>query len=164
MATIVVAPTTASTAKTLATTPRMLGLGFGLVDGQGPASQIGSIQGRYRFVGFTGIGHLDEPETTGSSRIPIGDQCDLFDRAMCLEKVAQFGFRRAVRQISNVKVFHCNSSLSKSSRLVGVADRPDGRPSESRGGAGRERIAWVRATEAERTAEIRREASRMPQR
>lgn len=40
----------------------------------------------------------------------------------------------------------------------------DGRPSESRAGAGRLRMAWVRATDAERTAEIRSEASMIPQR
>jgi hypothetical protein len=52
----------------------------------------------------------------------------------------------------------------KSSRLVDVRVGLDGRPSECRGGAGRARIAWVRAMEAERTAEIRLEASKMPQR
>src|SRR5215469_5642670 len=83
---------------------------------------------------------------------------------MCLEDVSQLRFGCAVGQIPNVKVLHCNSSFSESSRLVGVAVDFDGRPSESRGGAGRARIAWVRAMEAERTAEIRLEASKMPQR
>src|SRR5215468_3198266 len=105
----------------------------------------------------------DEPEPTRAARIPIGHECDLFHRAMCLEDISQLRFGCAVGQIPNAKVLHRNSSLSKSSRLVGVAVGFDGRPSESRGGAGA-RIAWVRAMDAERTAEIRREASRIPQR
>src|SRR5215471_2513271 len=128
MAAIVVSPTTASTAKTIAPTPWTLRLGFGLVDSQCPSTQIGSIQGRDRFVGFTGIGHFDEPETAGAARIPIGHDCDLFDYAMRLEDISQLRFTCAMRQISYVKVLHCNSSLSKSSRLVGVVVGFDGRP------------------------------------
>jgi hypothetical protein len=115
-------------------------------------------------VGFTGIGHFDEPEPTRATSILVGHQCDLFDAAVCPEDISQLSFGCSVGQIPNVKVLHRNSSFSKSSRLVGVGVVLDGLSSESRGGGGKARIAWVRATEAERTAAIRREASRMPQR
>jgi hypothetical protein len=60
---------------------------------------------------------------------------------MCLEDISQLHFGCVVGQISNVKVLHRNSSLSKSSKLVGVAGGFVGRLSESRGGAGIARIA-----------------------
>lgn len=70
------------------------------------------------FVGFTGIAHSDEPETTGAARIPISQECDLFNRAMRLEDISHLRFGCAVEQIPHVKVLHRNSSLRKSSRLV----------------------------------------------
>src|SRR6516225_1748966 len=164
MTSVVVAATSTSVAETMATAPLTVGLGFGLVDGQCSPAQIGPVERRDRLVGFTGIGHFDESETTGAARIPIGHECDLLDRAMCLENTSQLRFSCTVGQIPNIKVLHRNSSLSKSSKLVGVAVGFGRRPSESRGGAGSARIAWVRAMDAERAAEIRREAAAIPQR
>ena len=83
---------------------------------------------------------------------------------MCFKQISQLGFGCAVGQIPNIKVLHRNSSFVKSSKLVGVAVGFAARPSESRGGGGMARIALLRAMDAERTAEIRREASRMPHR
>jgi hypothetical protein len=163
MTAVIVAGTSASAGKTMASAPGTVGLGFGLVDGQRSSAQISPIERRDRLVGFTGIGHFDEPETTGAARIPIGHEDDLFDRAMCLEDISLLRFGCVVGQIPNVKVFHRNSSLSKSSKLAGVAVGFEGRPSESRGGAGSARIGWVRAIDAARTAEIRLEAFRRPQ-
>jgi hypothetical protein len=78
-----------------------------------------------------------KPNPTGAASIPVGYECDLFNRTMCFEQISQLGFGCALRQIPNVKVLHRNSSLSKSSKLVNVAVG-DGRPSESRGeGQGR---------------------------
>src|SRR5215472_15482354 len=120
MPAIVIAPTAASTAKTMASAPGAVGFWFGLVDGQSSSAQIGAVERRDRLVSFIGIGHFNEPETTGAACIPIRHQCDLLDRAMCLEDVPQLGFGCAVGQIPNVKVLHRISSFSKSSRLVGV--------------------------------------------
>jgi hypothetical protein len=97
MSAVVIAPSTSSTAKTMAASSWTFGLGFGFVDRQCPSTQIASIQSRDRFVGFTGIGHFHEPKATRPSRIPIGHKCDLFDRAMCLEDGAQLRFSCAVR-------------------------------------------------------------------
>jgi hypothetical protein len=94
---------------------------------------------------------------------PVGYEYDLFHRTVYLEEISHLGFDRAVRQIPNVKALHRYSSLSKSSKLVGFSVGFAGRPSESRGGPGRAHIALLRAMDAERTAEIRRKASRMPQ-
>jgi hypothetical protein len=162
MTTVVIAPAAASTAKTMAFTSWTLGLGFGLVDGQRSSAHIGSIERRDRLVGFTGIRHFDERETTRASRIPIGHKCDFFHGPVHLEDVSQLSFGCAVGQVPNVKVLHRDSSLSKSSMPVGVAVAFNGRPSESRGGAGSARIAWVRAMNAVRTFEIRRQASDAP--
>jgi hypothetical protein len=144
MAAMVVAPTAASATKTLAaaaTTPGPIGLWFGLVDGQRSSAQVGSVEGRDSFIGFTGIAHFDKPETTGAPRIPIGYECDFFDRAMCFEDTSQIRFSCTVGQVSNVQVLHRNSSLNKSSRLVGARFRFDARLSESRGGVGKARKA-----------------------
>ena len=80
----------------MATAPLTVGLGFGLVDGQCSPAQIGPVERRDRLVGFTGIGHFDESETTGAARIPIGQDCDLFDCAMRLEDISQLRFSCAM--------------------------------------------------------------------
>ena len=92
-----------------------------------------------------------------------GSTTSLASRTVYLEEISHLGFDCAVRQVPNVKTLHRFSSLSKSSRLVGVVVDFDGRPrnlvAERAGG-----IAWVRARDVERTAENRREDSRMLQR
>src|SRR5262249_53837151 len=162
MAAIVVAPTATSTAKTRATAPWTFRFRFGLINRQSASAQVSSVECGDGLVGLTGVAHFHEPEPPGAAGIPVGHECDLFHCAVRLEEISQFAFARAVGQIPNVKVLHRNSSLSKSSRVdgVGFADRP----SESRGGWGSALIALLRAKDAERTAEIRREASRMPHR
>src|SRR5262245_53916431 len=104
MAPVVVAPTAASAAKTMASAPGTLRLSSRLVDGQRSSAQISSVERRHRLVGFTGIGHFYEGETTGAARIPVGHECDLFHRAMCLKDVSQLGFGCVVGQIPNIKV------------------------------------------------------------
>jgi hypothetical protein len=96
MAAIIIAPTTATTAtKTLAsaasaaTAPGTVSFGLGLIDGQGPSAQIGPIERSDRLVGLVGIGHFDEAEAAGATCISIGDECDFFYRAMCLEDIPQ---------------------------------------------------------------------------
>src|ERR1700751_763815 len=155
--------TPASAAKTVAASPWTICLRFGLIDGQRSSAHVGPVERRDGLVGFTGIAHFDKPETTGAARLPVGHETYFFHRALCLKQAAQVGFGCAVGQVSNVQVLHRNSSFSKSSRLVALGVCFDGRPSESRGRSGKARIAWVRASDLERTAEIRRDASRMPQ-
>jgi hypothetical protein len=96
MTAIIIAPTTATTAtktlasaSTTATAPGTVSFGLGLIDGQGPSAQIGPIERSDRLVGLVGIGHFDEAEAAGATRIPIGDERDLFYRAMCLEDIPQ---------------------------------------------------------------------------
>src|SRR5262245_9884015 len=163
MTTIIVAPTSTA-AGTMSSASGALRFGSGFVNSQRSPAQVGPVERRDGLVGLTAIGHFHEPEPTGAASIPVSYECDLFHRTVCLEKISQLSFSRVVGQIPNVKVLHRYSFLNKSARLVGVEVRFDGRSSESRGGGGTARIAWVRARAAERTAEIRREASRMPHR
>ena len=88
-----------------------------------------------------------------------GSTTSLASRTVYLEEISHLGFDCAVKQVPNVKTLHRFSSLSKSSRLVGVVVDFDGRPRNlvaERAGAS--------LGDVERTAEIRREDSRMPQR
>jgi hypothetical protein len=139
MAAIVVAPPAAATTAASAAKPttaaattstaRTICFRFGLVDGQGSSAQIGPVERRNRFVSLAGIGHFDESETAGAARIPVGHESNFLHRAMGLEQISQLGFGGAVGEVSNVQVLHRNSSLNKSSKLVGVGIRFDGRPS-----------------------------------
>src|ERR1700756_1797741 len=68
MASIVVPPTPASTAKTIpSTTPGTLCFRFGLVNRQRPPAKISSVERRHGLVGLTGIDHFHEPESTGAA-------------------------------------------------------------------------------------------------
>src|ERR1700733_5143453 len=178
--------TSASTTKSFtAAAPWTIGLWLGLIDGQGAATKFGSVQRRNRLVGLSGIGHFHERDTSRASGIAIRHQADLVHRAMWLKDTSQFSFGRAVGQVTDIKVLHCRSFRSKSSfnkssfnkssfnkssklrvsrgRASAVAYSAN-RVSRARGGNGRFRMALVRAFEAVRTAEIRREASRIPHR
>src|ERR1700733_369590 len=191
IATIVVAPpsaapatktfTSASASESFTTAASWtIGLWLGLIDGQGTATKVGSVQRGNRLVGFSGIGHFHERETSRASCVAVRHQADLVHRAMWLKDTSQFSFGRAVGQVTDIKVLHCRSFRSKSSfnkssfnkssklrvsrgRASAVAYSAN-RVSRSRGGNGRFRMALVRAFEAVRTAEIRREASRIPHR
>jgi hypothetical protein len=82
MTSIVIPPTPSATPKSLSAAPWALSLWPGLVDGQCPASEFGSVQRSYRFVRFTGIRHFDEPEAAGASRLTVCYECDLFHGAV----------------------------------------------------------------------------------
>src|SRR5579863_7871840 len=99
MAAVVVPPTSApAAAKTLPATaaPRALSLRLRLVDGQGSSAQIGPVERRNRFIGFAGIRHFYEPETSGAACIPVGHERDFFHRSVRFEKASQLGFGCAV--------------------------------------------------------------------
>jgi hypothetical protein len=117
-ATTAAASTTASSAKTLAAAFRAIGFWFGLIDSQGPATEVGPVQCGNGIRSLSGIRHFDESEAARAPGLTVGDQCDLLHRAMRFEHVAEFGFGRAVRQVANVQIFHCNSSLNKPFKVV----------------------------------------------
>jgi hypothetical protein len=118
VATVVVAPTAAPTAKALAATSWPIGLWPGLVDGQSAATEFSPVQGCRCLIGFTGIRHFYKGEAARAAGFPVRHQADFFHCAVRLENGSQLGFGRAVGQITNVKVLHCISSLSKSSRVT----------------------------------------------
>src|ERR1700723_2393362 len=126
IATIVVAPpsaasatktfTSASAAKSFtAAAPWAIGLWLGLIDGQGTATKVGSVQRGNRLVGFSGIVHFHERETSRASCVAVRHQADLVYRAVWLKDTSQFSFGRAVGQVTDIKVLHCRSFRSKSS-------------------------------------------------
>ena len=164
------AASSTATAKSLSTTTApttswTVRLGLRFVNLQRASAQFRSIQSRDRFVSFGGIRHFHETETACSARLPVGHNADFFHRTVRLENRSQFRLGCAVGQITYVKVLHCSSSLSKSSKVRdSAAARLVSRVSNSRGGAGLSCIAFVRAWDIERTAEIRRDASRIPHR
>src|SRR5205085_6154946 len=137
---------------------------FGFLHVHRPSTQIAAVQSGNRLVGFCGVDHLDEPETAGPSRITIGHNADSFYRAVFLENGSQFRLGCAVGKVAHVKVLHCISSLYSSTSISDCAAMRLGSvPAESRGGKGLSRNALVRASARDRTAEIRRHASRIPQ-
>jgi hypothetical protein len=160
VATVVIASATTTSKPTA--TPGPFCLGLGLVDLQGASAEISSVQRQNGFIGLVGAGHFYKGEAARTTGFTVGHHAYLFDRAVGLEKGAQFGFRGAVGQVSNVEVLHCISSLCIIS--ANVRDGLDRTASGSRGGNGLSRRALERATVTERTAEIRWQASRMPQR
>jgi hypothetical protein len=168
MALVVVAstPSTATAAATKAlsaATPWPVSFRLGFVDGQGASPEFGPIQCGDGFFGFAGIGHLHKPETSRPASFAIGYDAHLFHVSMSLEDGAQLGFGCTVGQIANVKVFHISSFWTADGRDHS-AERLAKRVSISRVGDGLSRIAFERAWDRERTAEIRRDASRIPQR
>jgi len=89
MSLIIVAASTASTAKALSTAAaRRIGLWLGLVDLQSAAAKLRSIQSRYRLVSFRCIGHFDKAEAAGSAGFAVRYDADFLDRAMSFKQAA----------------------------------------------------------------------------
>jgi hypothetical protein len=114
MTLVVIAPT-AATARTSTTAgaPAAAGsagtaIGFGarLVDIQCASAEFFPVQSRNGFLGFAGIGHFYERETSRTASVTVGDQADLIDFAMRLKQGPQFCFRSAVREVTNKKLLH----------------------------------------------------------
>jgi hypothetical protein len=129
------AATTASAksgATTAASTSRPIRLRFRLVDGQGTAAQIASVQGRNGGIRFRRTAHFHEPETARAPGLPIGHEGDFFNCAVAFENLTEFSLGGAVGKVTDVKVLHCISSLSKSSKVIEGVLRFDVRPSGSR--------------------------------
>src|SRR5437879_865051 len=105
-----------ASAKSLAAALWTIGLWLGFVDSQRPSTQFSSVERGNGLVRRRGIGHLHESETARAARLPAGNECDFFYRAVRLEHIAQFGLGRAVGQIADIQILHCISSLSTSSQ------------------------------------------------
>src|SRR5262249_32430907 len=103
------APTTAAVAaaapaESAAAPTAAVGLGPGLVDGQGTAFDLGAVQrldGRLRFL----VGpHLHEAESLGPVRVPIDDHLSRHDAAVRLEHLLQVAVADAVGQVPHVQL------------------------------------------------------------
>jgi hypothetical protein len=96
----------AGTAAAAGSAGTAVGFGTGFVDVQCASAQFFAVQGCDGFLGFGGIGHFYEGEAAGASGVTVGDQADLIDFAVGLKQGSQFGFRGAVREVANKKLFH----------------------------------------------------------
>jgi hypothetical protein len=63
-------------------------LRLGFIDLQSPSAQFGSVQGSDGFFGFAGVGHFNERKAARAAGFPVGDQADLLDGSVGLEKAA----------------------------------------------------------------------------
>jgi hypothetical protein len=137
---IIASPAAATSAKSGTTTAASASgpvrLRFRLVDRQRAAAQITPVQGRNGGVRFRRTAHFHESETARAPGLPIGHESDFFNCAVAFENLTEFSLGGAVGKITDVKVLHCISSLSKSSKVIEGVLRFDGRPSGSRGSAG----------------------------
>src|SRR5579864_4692042 len=169
VAPVIVAPASTTPPTESRATLRPFGLGLCLVHLHGASTQIATVQRDDGFVGFAGVRHLDEREAACAAGLAVGYDAYFLDIAMFLKHGAQFRLRRGVGQVAYIKILHCSSSLGSSASLSAAGSlasatmRVFSLAAASRGGNGRSRKARVRASATERTAEIRRQASRIPQ-
>jgi hypothetical protein len=113
---------TATTAagSTAATEPAAaLGLGTGLVDVEGAATEFFSVQGRNRLLRFSGIRHFDESKSARSAGVPVSDNTYLIDFSVGLKQRAQLGFGCAVGDVANEKLLH-DVSFSSCNRIANM--------------------------------------------
>jgi hypothetical protein len=88
----IIIPSAAAATETLSTpsaAPGTVGLRLRLIDGQGAASQFGSVQGRDGFVGFAGIRHFDKGKAARTPGFSISDNADFLNVAVRREYRAQ---------------------------------------------------------------------------
>jgi hypothetical protein len=111
---VVAATTTASAvpaAATLSTTAAgPVCLRPGLIDLERASANFSSIQRRHGLIGFVCIGHFHEGKTARAPSFPVGDDAHSFDGSVGFKQRAEFGFRRAVREVTNKKILHYISS------------------------------------------------------
>src|ERR1700722_6042640 len=114
---IIVTTAASPAAKPLSAAPsaaRRVGFRLCFVDLERATSKVGSIQCSDRFIGLTGIGHLDKSEAAGAASFAVGNNADAFDRAMRLKQSAKLWFGGGVGQVANIQVLHnCALSISK---------------------------------------------------
>jgi hypothetical protein len=102
LAAMIVSPASATTtaAKAASSAPastRTVSLRLRLIDRQGPATHIRSVQGGDGLLSFTGVSHLDEGEAPRTSCITVGHHRNFFHPTMRLEETSQIRFSGTVR-------------------------------------------------------------------
>src|SRR5439155_15381157 len=115
MAAEIVATTTAAARALAAWAAAALSLGLGFVDVQCTAAQFLAIEGCDCFLGFSGVGHLDESESARTSGITIGDYANLLDSAVGGKQCPQLCFSCTVRDVANEQFLHFISFSSNQS-------------------------------------------------
>jgi hypothetical protein len=122
---IVVAPTTAATEPSAASTAAATRFFFGarFVDFHGAPAEIAAVECGDGFGCRCGIGHFYECESARTSGVAIGDDADALDCAMRLEKSTQFRFSGAVRDVAYKQILHSVSFSGTTLLDTGLSDR-----------------------------------------
>jgi hypothetical protein len=94
------ATTATATPTTTAATP--LGAGLGFVDGQGPAAQVGAVEGVDG--GIAPVRHFDETEAAGAAGLTVHDDLRRGHGAVRLERRAERVRSRVEREIADVQI------------------------------------------------------------
>jgi hypothetical protein len=96
VAAIVLPSTATASSEPLPASPGTIRLGLRLVDGQGTASEFGSVQRRDSLISIGGIGHFDKAEASRAAGVPVGDNSDSFHISVRLENGSQLRLSRTV--------------------------------------------------------------------
>ena len=75
--------------------------GLRLIDREGTASKLMTLEPMNGRFGRLALGHLDEPKAFGTTRIAVGNDIDLVHRAIRLKELAEIVLSGAIRQIAN---------------------------------------------------------------
>ena len=86
----------AAVSSAASTEPTAFGLRPGLVDHDGPATDLLAVEARDRGPGFTLVVELDESETLRPAAVAVGEDADRFRRAARREQFLQLVFSRVV--------------------------------------------------------------------
>src|SRR5579885_349769 len=81
-----------------------LGLGPGLVDGQGAAARLLAVQGGDGRLGLLVVLHLHEAEALGAARVAVHDHLGGLHRAVGLEQGGEFRVGHPVAQVADVQL------------------------------------------------------------
>src|SRR5947209_14388820 len=154
------AATTCVSAKTLSSVaagPVRFGLRF--IHIQSAPTKFRAIQGCYGLFGFPRVRHLDKGKPARASGFTVRDDVYIIHGPVHGKKIPQFRVSCTMRQVADVKVLHCASSLKSSANKLSACSRRCGVDvSGSRVGDGLSLKALVSAYILDRTAEIRRHA------
>jgi hypothetical protein len=118
----IVATTTAARAlPTRAAAALSFRLGFVYV--QRTSAQFLAIEGCDSFLGFSGVRHFDESESTRTSGITIGDYAYLLDSAVGGKQCPQLCFSCTVRDVANEQFLHFIPFLQTNLTPTSIGER-----------------------------------------